>query len=366
MDQVAYYTAGTRSEGDSVMLAEATDERVTATRPGAVATLSALSPPAMALAYPYILALSSWLIGQAGPSDPAGPALAIIVLLLAMSAPLHALSIAIWLGRIERPSAFQLRARRLAFVSMAAPPLFVFCGVALGLVGSPVRDVTAWTICWAGAVLFGARAAHKPAEAQRPGAPRLRIFHGATAALLLVFVAFHLGNHLAALLGPDVHARIMQAGRAVYRSGIVEPVLVALLLVQVMTGGRLAWSWTASGGGFHRTVQIGSGVYLAAFIVTHLDSALVSARWVRDIPTDWAWASGAPEGLLNDAWNIRLLPHYAFGVIFVLMHLTSALRVLLMAHGVSERVANAVWIAGAIVATALAGAIVAALLGVRV
>ena len=345
---------------------ETTNEPATATRPTITTMLWMLSPPAAALVYPYTLKLFSGLITDAGPSGAAVSPLAVIVLLGGMSVPLYALSIALWLGRLAQPSQFQVRARRLAFFSMAAPPLFVFFGVALGLVGSPVRDVTAWTAFWAGAVLFGALASHQVTETNGPVSPRLRAFHGVTAALLLVFVAFHLSNHLAALIGPDAHARFMQAGRTIYRSGVVEPVLIGLLLVQIVTGGRLAWSWTASGGGFYRTIQIGSGVYIAAFIVTHMNSAFVSARWIRDIPTNWAWASGAPEGLIQDAWNIRLLPHYAFGVTFVLMHLTSGLRVVLMAHGVPERTANALWIAGAVVATSVAGAIVAALLGVRV
>ncbi|MGN8546220.1 hypothetical protein ACQPTN_15680 [Bradyrhizobium sp. 13971] len=111
--------------------------------------------------------------------------------------------------------------------------------------------------------------------------------------------------------------------------------------------------------------QIGSGVYLAAFIVTHLNSALISARAVHHIDTNWAWASGAPVGLIHDAWSIRLVPHYALGVFFVLAHLTSGLRGVLIAHGVAATAANRTWATGVAIGALVATAIMSGLCGVR-
>ena len=91
----------------------------------------------------------------------------------------------------------------------------------------------------------------------------------------------------------------------------------------------------------YRIFQIGSGAYLSVFIFAHLNSALISARAVHKIDTNWAWAAGLPGGLIHDAWNIRLLPHYALGVFFILGHLTSGLRIVMLAHGVSSAVAKA-------------------------
>jgi hypothetical protein len=147
---------------------------------------------------------------------------------------------------------------------------------------------------------------------------------------------------------------------------LVEPVLIALLLFQIASGLGLAWRWSAQPADWYRAFQIGSGVYLAAFVITHLNSALVSARWVRGSETDWAWASGAPEGLIYDSWNIRLLPHYAFGVFFVLSHLASGLRQILIAHGVDVVIANRIWVAGLIASALGSAAIIAALIGARI
>jgi hypothetical protein len=195
---------------------------------------------------------------------------------------------------------------------------------------------------------------------------RLRVAHGISALAILIFVAFHLTNHLTALFGPATHARVMAMGRVIYRSRVVEPILVALLLFQVASGVRLAWRWSAHPLDGAQLLQVGSGAYLAAFILTHLNSALVSARWVHGIPTDWAWATGAPDGLLMDAWNIRLLPHYAMGVFFVIAHLFCGLRTILLAHGVGRSRANYAWMAGLLCAGGVSLLITAALCGVRV
>jgi hypothetical protein len=95
------------------------------------------------------------------------------------------------------------------------------------------------------------------------------------------------------------------------------------------------------------------------------NSALVSARTLQGIETDWAWASGAPQGLLLDAWNIRLLPHYALGVFCVLAHLCCGLRSVLLAHGWRPLLVNRGWMAGSIAAAAVSTLAVAGLCGLR-
>jgi hypothetical protein len=204
-------------------------------------------------------------------------------------------------------------------------------------------------------------------EVKQPEPPSgsWRIAHGAAAVLIACFVLFHLTNHLFGLIGPEAHAAVMKAGRTVYRGAIIEPVLVIFLLFQVASGLRLAWRWSAKTSDAYRVFQIGSGAYLAVYILTHMNSAFISARAVHKIDTNWAWASGAPVGLIQDAWDIRLLPHYALGVFFIVGHLSSGLRVVMLGHGVRSAVANRVWVAGLTVGTAISSAIACALCGVR-
>lgn len=240
-------------------------------------------------------------------------------------------------------------------------------GVVSSLLHSPIRDLWIWSILW-GAFGVAATLARGGGRSRPPGVMRgwLRVAHGTLALAILLFVAFHLTNHLSGLFGPVTHARIMEIGRVVYRSSIVEPILIALLLLQVASGVALAWRWSAGPLDAAKVMQVGSGAYLAAFILTHLNSAFVSARWVHKAPTDWAWATGAPDGLLMDAWNIRLLPHYALGVFFVIAHLFCGLRSVLLAHEVRQSTADVVWRAGLLCAGCVSLLITATLCGLRI
>ncbi|WP_245474722.1 hypothetical protein [Bradyrhizobium sp. Leo121] len=256
-------------------------------------------------------------------------------------------------------------ARRLAYAGVTTPTLFVFLGVVQVLIHSPIPDELVWCVLWL-AIAIWSRTAGNPIAATRPTVGRWRIVHGMTAAVLFLYVAFHLANHLFGLIGPDAHAAVMKVGRLIYRSDVGEPLLVAAMVFQIGTGLFLAWRWSAGPQGFHRTFQVGSGAYLSLYILGHMNSVFIYARSFLGIPTDWNFAIGAPTGLTHDAWNIRLLPHYALGVFFVLSHLTSGLRMVLIAHGVNRRTANRIWGGGVAISAAISAAIIAGMCGVRI
>jgi hypothetical protein len=327
--------------------------------------VAVLLSAAAAIAYPFVLAAFHAVVVSPGFDDALLSRVgAALLLLLAFALPLSGLAVAYALIRSPAPHA---AAGRFAYASLAAPPLFVFLGVTRSLLKIHVPELALWIIFWTLAAIWVsfARTVSMPARPARLPA-RWRVAHGISAALISCYVLFHLTNHLFGLAGPDIHAAIMKAGRLVYRSAFVEPVLVILLLFQVASGMRLAWTWSSVRGDAYRLFQVGSGAYLAAFILTHMNSALISARVMHKIDTNWAWASGAPVGLIHDAWNIRLLPHYALGVFFVLGHLASGLRVVLLAHDVRAVIADRIWVAGLLGGAVVSAAITCALCGVRV
>ncbi len=277
-------------------------------------------------------------------------------------------SAALWIRASgEAPgSVLAHRARALALLAAAAPPMFVFIAFLLGVLGRPVPETAAWVSAWllAGVwTMTGSRAAAPPVT--RPAAAA-RVAHGALAALILVFIGFHLSNHLAGWLGPETHRAVMGWGREVYRRPAVEALLVGVLLLQVALGAWLTRRWSQRAVDGFRAVQLATGVYLGVFALTHMNSALVSARWMHGTQTDWRWASGAPEGLLPDAWNIRLVPHYALGVFCVLAHLACGLRAVLLAHGAPRRLVNPAWAGGLLASAAVAALILAGLCGARI
>jgi hypothetical protein len=281
------------------------------------------------------------------------------ILALAFAVPFLGIALA------RRRDASTKARRLLAYASVTAPTSYVFLGVVQALVRSPIPDEIVWTAIWLAAAIWSQVASTSVAE-EAPSLARWRVVHGLTAAVLVIYVLFHLANHLFGLAGPEAHAAVMKIGRTVYRSRIGEPLLVGAMLFQVGTGLFLAWRWSAAPQAFHRTFQVASGAYLSLFIIGHMNSVFVYARRFLHIPTDWNFAIGAPTGLIHDSWNIRLLPHYALGVFFVLSHIASGLRVVMIAHGVAPRRANRLWGMAVILSAAIAAAIIAGMCGVRI
>jgi len=326
------------------------------------AHLLALAPAFGAPAYPFLLDGFHELAGPPGyqPSLPAVVA-GILFLLAAFTVPLLGFVLA-------RRDELKPSLRRLAYASVASPTLYVFVGVIQAIARSPVPDEAVWCFIWSAAVVwiwFSAKEEYTAEDA--PEMTRWRVAHGISALILCAFVLFHLGNHLTGLIGPKAHAAVMSVGRSVYREPLIEPFLVTFLLFQVVSGFRLAWRWSALPRlDIYRTFQIGSGFYLSVFVLGHMNSVFFYARRFLQIPTDWNFAIGAPDGLIHGAWSIRLLPHYALGVFFVLSHLASGLRVVLIAHGFNRQFADRFWIAALSSSAIFSGAIIAGMCGVRI
>src|SRR5215468_2485077 len=87
-----------------------------------------LVPPILTLAYPFLLegfhaSVSAVLSGAGGVAAWSAAA---ITLILAFAAPILALMIAISLAAIDLPTAAQRKAKYIALLAVAAPPIFVF------------------------------------------------------------------------------------------------------------------------------------------------------------------------------------------------------------------------------------------------
>jgi succinate dehydrogenase/fumarate reductase cytochrome b subunit len=274
-----------------------------------------------ALAYPYLLMLHS----QGWP----------LALALALLTPL----LAVWAAhRINDAPGW----RRLALFTAAAPPVFTAAGVLLYMAGSDLPDHLVTGGIWLLAGLL-ALLARRSAERAVPAVPARawRVVHGVSAlCVILLFLGMHLLNHVAGLWGEAAHRALMEAFRQVYRQPLTEPLVVALFVVQIISGLRLAWGWTERPMDGWRLLQVATGVYLVFFIAGHMNSVFFYARSFAGIPTDWAFATGAPKGLLRDAWNVRLIAHYFYGVFGVIAHAVLGARGLALAHGVQRRKAD--------------------------
>lgn len=274
-------------------------------------------------------------------------------------------------GRIARGfsgSHADVQAYRLAHMVFAVPPLYTAVGVITGVLGIGALDFVIWLVLWLGLGLLAVTAttATVPNGAVPHGARAVAVHGSIALAVVLAFLAWHLGNHALALWSPALHGWTMKRLEHVYRAEAVEPFLVLGMALLVATGLRLAWTHTMLRGDGYRRLQTLTGFYLAAFILSHLTAILVLARWQGHVDTGtWAYESAAPDGFLGNPWNPRLLPHYSIAVWAVMTHLGLGLRGVLRSHGVAERAANRVAQCAGIAGAAVSILISAALLGVH-
>jgi len=331
------------------------------------------APLVAAMLYPFTLEgfnLSVTRIAQRSGGTVALPWFgAVVCLAVAFAVPLLATLATMSLAEIDRLTAAQLRAKRAPLIAVTAPTLFVFMGVVLTMLHSPVPDTWLWVVGWAiGLVLLLRSDNNVPAKpAVRPVPAPLRVAHGVSAlAIVLIFLALHIGNHLLFPTGPATYEAVQKVFRHVYRSNILQPLLVALILFQVGTGLFFVWRLTAAPSDRFRTFQIASGVYLAAYMLGHMDSVFIFARTYLRIDTGWDFATGDPAGMIKDRWNIRLLPHYWLAMFFVLSHLASGSRVIMMAHGVSKALADRLLVGGVVAAGFFATWIMLGMSGMRI
>jgi hypothetical protein len=337
---------------------------------GALGRLPMLAPPLAALLYPFALegfhtsvariaegaSILSWLSAAAS-------------LALAFAMPLIAMLAAMSFSEIGRPTVAQLRAKRTALLALAAPTLFVFVGVVLTMLHDPVPDTWLWVAYWviALALLFRSDNSVPAVLSPRPIPAPLRVAHGVSAlALVMIFLTLHIANHLTFPAGEGTYNAVMKAFRHVYRNDILQPLVIALFLFQVGTGLFFVWRLTAAPSDRFRTFQIASGVYLAFYVLGHMDSVFIFARTYLGIDTGWDFATGAPTGIIKDPWNIRLLPHYWLGAFFVLAHLAAGARAVMMAHGVSKALADRLMVGGAVLSGLVATVIMLGMCGMRV
>jgi hypothetical protein len=292
-------------------------------------------------------------------------------MLAAIAVPPAAGIYAFWkLGLCVSASAAAVRARGLALISVAAAPLYTTLGVVLTIAHNPVSDLFLWVVVWVAAsaiLLWKMRETSPDATGGMPTLhPRLRFAHGISAALIVcIFLAMHLINHLSALWSLDAQRLLMSAFRHIYRARLVEPTLVGLMLFQMVTGPVLVSQYIGREVDFRRILQIASGAYLLFYIPGHMNSVFIYARTVAGIPTDWNFATGAPTGLLLDAWSVLLIPHYLLGVFFVLMHLVLGARIIALAHDMSLKTADRLASLGTACAAITAAAIMTGMLGVH-
>jgi succinate dehydrogenase/fumarate reductase cytochrome b subunit len=186
----------------------------------------------------------------------------------------------------------------------------------------------------------------------------IRSIHRLSALVLGAFLALHMANHAVGLAGQAEHMRFMAAVRPFYRHALVEPVLLALLLVQISSGLAMALRRWRESADWVARLQIISGIYVALFIANHV-IAVLAGRWALGLDTDFRFAAA---GMHVPPFPWFFLPYYWLGVAAIFSHAGCAMHWALFDRNITLA-RGVLWIS-ILAGVALATAIVAALAGV--
>ena len=280
--------------------------------------LARAAPALAAIVYPALI----W----------AGPAVSPLFLAVALVVP------ALGVVGVHRAGNTYPRAREVALVAVAAPPLYSWLGGLLDFQSVlPVHALGIWYPTWAALALVAASDDARTVIAARSRPGRLAFAHGCSGAVIALFGLAHVANHITGLWGGERHIAVMAALRTIYRMPVVEGVLLAAVTFQVLTGLALLRRHAERDGSWWDTAQVTSGAYLAGFFLSHLTAAL-RARWLRGVDTNWLWLTA--DSMLSDPWSARLAPYYALGVVALGLHAGLGLRYVMHARGWSLASAN--------------------------
>jgi succinate dehydrogenase/fumarate reductase cytochrome b subunit len=182
----------------------------------------------------------------------------------------------------------------------------------------------------------------------------MRTFHKLNAILLVVFIFFHLANHLSGMLGIVVYDNVQSTFRLVYRQPLIEFVLLASITLQLLVGAKLLikslrrrrpvgfWPWAQ---------HLSGGVFFL-FMVQHLFSFVMS-RWYFDLDTTFYWPASVMSG---PPFIYYFVPYYFLGVFAVIAHVGVAVRYALMRHkrvAIANKMGIGIMLLGAIVSAAI-------------
>lgn len=143
--------------------------------------------------------------------------------------------------------------------------------------------------------------------------------HRASAILLILFIAVHLGVHLSALWGIDIHDKALRLAQKAYRSVIGESILTAAIIVQIFTGLQRLRLKSVTG---WAKAQAISGIYLLFFLLLHTSAALYTHH-IFDLKTDFYWAAGS---LHFSPIKYGFAIYYGAAVIAFFTHLGAAIH----------------------------------------
>lgn len=332
---------------------------------------SLILPALAAMIYPWLLSALSLVLRSFGVSAPPAANVVgvstLVILLSAWGVMAVSALLALKLGRSGDDSRNAVRGRLLAHLAFAAPSFLVGFGNVAGILNLRMAVPYAWLAFWAllAVAIFLPRGSVPSAAPQQVSQRRLAVAHGISACgILLLFILPHIGNHLLGIWNGATHIAAMKLARQLYRSEIIEPLLLTLIAFQIVSGSVLVRRRLNRPSDLFGTLQTLTGVYVGVYLLAHMTAAF-SARFAGT-DTNWNWLTNDDKGLLAYLSFFPLVAHYWVGPVAIVTHVACGLRVVMLEHRVPQlRATQAAW--GLIVAGGLASSIIlAGLLGAHI
>jgi succinate dehydrogenase/fumarate reductase cytochrome b subunit len=149
----------------------------------------------------------------------------------------------------------------------------------------------------------------------------LRQVHRASAVVIAGFACAHIANHVVALAGVPAHISYMRTAPLIYRARFVEPMLLAAVLSQVLSGATLVATGWARRQGVVVWIQAAAGSILAMFLVIHV-AAVLYGRIALNLDTNFYYAAA---GFYVAPYQYFFAPYYFLAVAALFIHLGCAI-----------------------------------------
>ncbi|EGR2744631.1 hypothetical protein MYC06_005009 [Vibrio parahaemolyticus] len=295
------------------------------------------------LLYPWFL--KAFYLGNIGEI---GRWLSLIAMAMAFATPLYSLYLSIQLRKEKAATSAIASQRHFVLLGAIVPSLFTLIGVVLYMFGmGSTAELVVYYSFWIIAAIYFLKLKALGEPDSKPASEALRVSHGISSLILIIFITAHLINHLSANWGGSTHIELMEVLRNYYRAPLVEIALIAIFAFQVISGLILLSRHLNHPSDAYRTTQLATGLLVMVFLLSHVTAVIGLGRSFLETDTNWEWLTYAP-GLLMDPFNVRLIVHYGLGVLALLIHILLGLRVVIASHK-GEAIANKVfWLAVAI------------------
>lgn len=168
----------------------------------------------------------------------------------------------------------------------------------------------------------------------------IKRLHRLSGIVIASFLLLHITNHLFALGGPQLHIAVTNLFRHIYRSLLVEILLLMCVMFQIISGVTLVFKKGFLKQPFYVLIQIVSGLYLSFFMVYHV-RAVMLGRYVWKVDTNFYFAAGVanryPEKLF-------FIPYYTLSLVCVFAHMACVhyIKRMEMLDKISDSVRNEV------------------------